>query len=201
MNLMGYDAAVLGEGDLAQLGVEVIQQRIAQAEFPFLSANVYLSASGERLAEPYHIVDVGPLRVALIGVTGQADVSGLEIRDPVEAVREAVDAIGPHAHVLILLSHAGLERNRQIAAQVPALDLIVSGGGPQMTYVAEGDNGAPLVVHADVSVTGHAGRRIGVGTLTFDQDGVLQGQTWQALPLDSQIPDDPAMSAWEASNR
>lgn len=201
MNMMGYDAAALGEGDLAQLGVEVVQQRIAQAEFPFLSANVYLSAQGERLAEPYRIVEVGPHRVALIGITGHGEVSGLEIRDPVAAVEGAVAEIGAQAQILILLSHTGLEINRQIAAQVPALDLIVSGGGPEMTYMAEGGSGMPLILHADVSVTAHAGRRIGVGTFTFDQDGVLHGHQWQAIPLDSQLPDDPAMSAWVASHR
>jgi 2',3'-cyclic-nucleotide 2'-phosphodiesterase (5'-nucleotidase family) len=201
MNMMGYDAAVLGEGDLAQLGVDAVRQRIAQAEFPFLSANVYLSGQDERLVEPYHILEVGTRRVALIGITGPAEVSGLEIRDPVEATKDAVVEIGAQAEILILLSHTGLELNRQIAAQVPTLDLIISGGGPQMTYMAEGGDGAPLIVHADVSVTAHAGRRIGVGTFAFDAEGVLQGHGWQAIPLDSQIPDDPALSAWEASHR
>jgi 2',3'-cyclic-nucleotide 2'-phosphodiesterase (5'-nucleotidase family) len=199
--MMGYDAAVMGEGDLAQLGVETIRERIAQAEFPFLSANVYLAAQDERLAEPYHIIEVGPLRVALIGITGQAGVSGLEIRDPLAETVQAVAEVGDQAQVLVLLSHAGLERNRQIAAQVPALDLIISGGGPQMTYMAEGGSGTPWIVHADVSVTGHAGRRIGVGTFTADQDGVVYHEQWQTVPLDSQIPDDPGLSAWEASNR
>ena len=199
MNLMGYDAAVLGAGDLAQLGVDVIRQRIAQAEFHFLSANVYLQ--GERVAQPYRIVEIGIQRVALIGITGPGEVPGIEIRDPVAAAQSAVAEIGEQAQILILLSHAGLELNRQIAAQLPALDLIVSGGGPQMTYMAEGGGGAPLIVHADVSVTGHAGRRVGVGTFTFDGQGILQAHQWQAVPLDPQILDDPAMSAWEASQR
>ena len=165
----------------------------------------YHSLSSQRTkdytVDPYRIVDVGPLRVALIGITGQGQVEGLEIRDPIEATKDIVAEVGGQAQVLILLSHAGFERNREIAAQVPALDLIVSGGGPQMTYVAEGGDGTPLLVHADVSVTGHAGRRIGVGTFTFDGTGVLRAQEWQPVALDAQIPDDPQMSAWEASHR
>jgi 2',3'-cyclic-nucleotide 2'-phosphodiesterase (5'-nucleotidase family) len=211
MNMMGYDAAVLGEGDLALLGVDAIRERMAEAQFAFLSANAYLPGAttgnghpfldGQLLAEPYRILEVGTQRVALIGITGQSQVPGLEIRDPIAAAQEAVRQIGDQAQILILLSHAGLEVNRQIAAQVPALDLVISGGGAQMTYMPEGGDGGPLILQADVSVTGHAGRRIGVGIFTFDQDGVLHGHQWQAIPLDSQFPDDPAMSAWVASHR
>jgi 2',3'-cyclic-nucleotide 2'-phosphodiesterase/3'-nucleotidase/5'-nucleotidase len=211
MNMMGYDAAALGEGDLALLGVDAIRLRMAEAEFAFLSANAYLPGAttgdghrfldGQLLAEPYRILEVGTQRVALIGITAQAQIPGVETGDPIAAVQEAVRQIGDQAEVLILLSHAGLEVNHQIAAQVPALDLIVSGGGAQMTYMPEGGDGGPLILHADISVTGHAGRRIGVGTFAFDQEGVLQGQQWRTIALDSQIPDDPAMSAWVASHR
>ena len=52
MNAIGYDAAALGEGDLAQLGIEGLRSRIAEATFPLLSANVYVVATGKRLVEP-----------------------------------------------------------------------------------------------------------------------------------------------------
>jgi 2',3'-cyclic-nucleotide 2'-phosphodiesterase (5'-nucleotidase family) len=146
-------------------------------------------------------VEVGTARVALIGITGQDDLPGFEIRDPLQATIDAVAEIGDQAEILILLSHVGLETNRQIAAQVPALDLIISGGERQMTPMAEGGSGAPLIVHADVSVPGHAGRRIGMGTFTFDPDGGLQEHRWQPVALDAQFPDDPVLSAWEAENR
>jgi 2',3'-cyclic-nucleotide 2'-phosphodiesterase (5'-nucleotidase family) len=210
MNQMGYDAAALGEGDLGQLGVDVIRERMAEAEFPFLSANAYLSDAasgtghpfldGELLAEPYRVLEVGAQRVALIGITGEAEIPGLTIGDPVAAVQEAIRQIGDQAQILILLSHAGLETNRQIAAQVPALDLIVSGGGAQMTATAEGGDGQPLILHADVSMPAHAGRRIGAGTFTFDQNGALQSQQWESITLDSETPDDPAMADWVASH-
>jgi len=211
MNRMGYDAAALGEGDLAQLGVDAVRERMAEADFPFLSANVYLSGAaagtghpfleGELLAEPYRVIEVGTQRVALIGLTGEAEIAGLTIGDPLAAVQEAVQQIGDQAQILILLSHAGLETNRQIAAQVPELDLIVSGGGARMTAMAEGGNGEPLILHADVSMTAHAGRRIGAGSFSFDQNGVLQAQQWQSVTLDAETPDDPAMAAWVASHR
>jgi 2',3'-cyclic-nucleotide 2'-phosphodiesterase (5'-nucleotidase family) len=211
MNRMGYDAAALGEGDLAQLGVDVMRERMAEAEFPFLSANAYLSGAtpgtghpfldGELLAEPYRVIEVGTQRVAVIGLTGEAEIPGLTIGDPVAAVQETVRQIGDQAQILTLLSHAGLEANREIAARIPALDVIVSGGGVHMTSTPEGGNGQPLILHADVSMPAHAGRRIGAGTFAFDQNGVLQSQQWQSVTLDSETPDDPAMATWVASHR
>ena len=58
MNLMGYDAMAIGDLDL-QLGPEVLQELMAEANFPFLSANVTLASGGELLAEPYVLRQFG----------------------------------------------------------------------------------------------------------------------------------------------
>jgi 2',3'-cyclic-nucleotide 2'-phosphodiesterase (5'-nucleotidase family) len=196
MNLMGYDAMALGKGDLAQLGIDKIRQRMQEAEFAFLSANAYIAGTDELLAQPYLIVQMGDHRVAVIGITGAAQVRGLEIRDPLTATREIVDQVKPRADILVLLSHAGLETNQQLAQELPQIHVIVSGGGEALTHAAHLELGVPPVVHADVPSPGHAGRRVGLGIWSFDDDNKLVEHRWQNLPLGPEIADDPAMLKW-----
>jgi 5'-nucleotidase/UDP-sugar diphosphatase len=200
MNLLGYDAAVVGEGDLAQLGAEIVRQRMAEAAFPFLSANAYVEDTGERLAKPYEITQVGGISIALVGLTGAAEIDGIDIIDPVSAAHEVVASLADAAEVLILISHAGLDINEQIAREVRGIDVIVSGGGQRLTMTAEMNTGQATVVQADAATPGHAGRRLGIGTFGFDGEGQLQGQQWASLPLTPDIADDPAIVQWVAQN-
>ncbi|MBN1639703.1 MAG: hypothetical protein JXA09_00615 [Anaerolineae bacterium] len=200
MNQMGYDAAALGEGDLAQLGVDLIRQRMAEAQFPVLSANVYVAATGELLAAPYRVTQVGPYRVALIGLTGVAEVAGVEIVDPLEAVQPVVASLADHADIVVLISHAGLDVNEEIARTVAGIDVIVSGGGQRMTMVLASFGEGTAIVHADVAMPGHAGRRLGVGTFRFDAEAQLRGSQWESRALTPDVADDLALLRWVEQN-
>lgn len=200
MNMMGYDAMVLGEGDLARLPLDVIQQRIQQAQFPVLSANAYISGTEELIAEPYHLIQMDGHTIAVIGITGNAPLAEVDVRPPLTATIDMVDRIKSQAGILILLSHAGLEANREIAAQVPEIDLILSGGGPAYTPSPVFIEGGPPIVQADISTRGHAGRRIGVGTWILT-GGELVEQHWIPIALDSSYPDDPELAEWERNNK
>jgi len=200
MNLMGYDAMVLGEGDLAQLPLDVIQARIQQAQFPVLSANAYISQTGELIAEPYHLVEIKGHTIAIIGVTGAAHIPDVDILPPLTATIAAIDRLGQQADIVILLSHAGLETNREIAERVPEIDLVISGGGMAYTPSPVFVEGGTPIVHADISSLGHAGRRIGVGTWTFDPEGELVQQQWNDIVLDPTYLDDPVLAEWASDN-
>ncbi len=74
MNLMHYSAMALGETDL-QLGEDILRQRIADAQFPVISANVVVLSTGKLLCQPYVLLDVGGRKVGLIGLTGSGSVA------------------------------------------------------------------------------------------------------------------------------
>ena len=201
MNYIAYSAAALGEGDIDLLGVETLRQRMDEALFPFLSANVVLSGTDELLAEPYTTTNVDGHTVAIVGLTGLATApQEVQIRDPLDSVRAIVDRLEGKADVLILLSHAGLEENRKIAAEVPEIDLIVSGGAKGYTATPIEEANGPPIVHADSASRGHAGRRVGIGTWWFDEQGHLIGREWRTVPLGPDIPDDPDIAAWVVDN-
>lgn len=118
MNLIGFDATAIGNHEF-QLGVPVLEERIAQARFPFLSANLVEKESDRSPAwvEPYQIFERRGLRVAVIGLsdldlvetTLPRNVAGYEILDPGPVARRLVARLVPaEADLAVLLCHVGL---------------------------------------------------------------------------------------------
>jgi 2',3'-cyclic-nucleotide 2'-phosphodiesterase (5'-nucleotidase family) len=200
MNMMGYDAMALGAGDLAILGVGGVRQRMQEAQFPFLSANVVLTETGELLAKPYVIREMQGRRIAIIGLTDPVPLPDAEIRDPLSSLREVQAELEGQADIFVLLSHVGFRENQELAAEVSGIDLIVSGGGQGYTVEPQLVEGEPPLVHADSASPGHAGRQVGVGLWWFDDGGRLVALDWMNLALEPTIPDDPEMAAWVATN-
>lgn len=200
MNMMGYDAMALGAGDLALLGVDIVRQRMDEARFPFLSANVVLTETGQLLALPYVIREVQGRRIAIIGLTEEVRLPDVEIRDPVTSLHKVIEDLQGKADIRVLLSHAGFETNQEIAREAPDVDLIISGGGQGFTSEPQFGGGRLPLVHADTSSTGHAGRRVGVGSWWFGDGGQLVALDWKIVALEPHIPDDPDMARWAAAN-
>jgi 2',3'-cyclic-nucleotide 2'-phosphodiesterase (5'-nucleotidase family) len=205
LDMMGYDAIVLGAGDLERLGVARLRELLPGARFVTLSANLALadaaaSDASAALVRPYIIRQVQGYAVAVIGLTGASSLPEVVAHDPIESVRQAVEQAGQEASVLILLSHLGIAANAEIASLFPELDLIVSGGGQGYTPQPFLTDGGPPIVHADMASPGHAGRQVGVGTWWFDAQGQLVGYEWEDIPLAPEIADDGEMTRWMRDN-
>jgi 2',3'-cyclic-nucleotide 2'-phosphodiesterase (5'-nucleotidase family) len=148
MNAAGYDAAAIGNHEF-DWGIPVLRERIAQARFPFLSANIVSEADGSRpeWAVPSVILERKGLRVGVIGLTTQSTpyttlpehVRGWAFTDLAEAVNRQVPALeAAGADVIVVLAHAGgfheadTDRYRGEIVEAmqrmsPAVDLVVSG--------------------------------------------------------------------------
>jgi len=165
MNAMGFDAMVVGNHEF-DYGQEVLKKRIGAAKFPVLGANV----EGFPPLKPYTIKQVAGLRVGLIGVTTPdtpvtthpKNVAGLKFISPETAVKKYLPAVRPQADLVVVLSHQGLEADRDLAAQVPDIDVIV--GGHSHTRLEK-----PQVVNRTIIVQAweHA-KTLGVLDLTLD---------------------------------
>lgn len=195
MNKLGYDALVLGPQDLA-LGLDVLRQRLAEAEFAVLSANAVVSATGQLVAAPYVVRELGGHRLAIVGISGGSDTREISLRDPLQTAQAVVAELATQANVIILLSHAGTPTDQQIAEAVPAIDLIISGGPFQLETPWRAAETGTIILHADAASPGHAGRRLGMARLTFDAAGRLIEHDWQRLLLGPEIADDPEMANW-----
>ena len=151
MNLVGYQAMSLGnhEFDNSQ---KALADRKAEATFPFLSANVYVKATGKRAFQPYAVVKLPGVTVGVIGVTTQetpivtlpANVESLEFRDPISEVQSLVAEVRSKADFVVVLGHLGLAEDRVMAAKISGVDLII--GGHSHTYMDKTEvvNGIPV---------------------------------------------------------
>ncbi len=198
LNRLGYDAVALGNLDL-DMGAAQLKKRIGEAQgFEFVSANVVDKATGQLLVKPYVVKAVGGHRVALIGITGDSTAPEFTVNPAQDAAKTYVEKAAAEADIVILLSNAGARVNTAIATQVPGVDLIISGGQDPLDAPLEPAAGT-LVVQAELSSAGHAGRILGRLDATFDRSGKLTGHAWQSINLTPAVADDPATAAWVAT--
>ena len=72
MNSLGYEAAVIGNHEF-DWGVDVLTERITDASFPFLGANVIEKTTGDipSWLRSHTILDLGMIRLAVIGLISE----------------------------------------------------------------------------------------------------------------------------------
>jgi len=195
MNRLGYDAMSLGLLDLSLLSLEELRQRIAEAEFPVLSANAYVTNTDQLIAAPYAILERGGHKIGILGLTEAGATAEVLVTDPVQAAEEWLPKVRDEADIVILLSHAGLQADVAIAKKVKGIDVVVSGRNLTLDepLIAEGT----LILHADVSRTGNAGQAIGVARLSFDSQGWLLQHEWTKHVLSAEMyAADPEAEKW-----
>lgn len=134
INRMGYDAIALGnhEFDHGYLQIEKFRE---VADFPIVSANAF-GPDGNLLADgPYFVLNIDDIVVGIIGLTTAttpdivtpAGNRGISFEAPETTLARLIPAIEPEVDLLIVLSHAGYEKDRQLARSVEGIDIIVGG--------------------------------------------------------------------------
>ena len=151
MNLLGYDAATLGNHEF-NYGVDYMRRALAGANYPYCSAN-YLDDAGEPILPPTLLLtraftaDDGTKVALKIGVIGflppqivdwdRDHLSGrARSADIVEAAERFLPALRAEADLVIALSHSGIstrprqggEENASLyLSAVPGIDAIITG--------------------------------------------------------------------------
>jgi 2',3'-cyclic-nucleotide 2'-phosphodiesterase (5'-nucleotidase family) len=115
MSLVGYDAATPGNHDF-DWGLPELERALADAAFPYVSANVHLAPSDSLLVSPFRVLRRGPIRVGVTGFTtpGVMVWDGDRLRGRI-CVGRIEAAAGPTFAVLrrssdlvVVLSHSGI---------------------------------------------------------------------------------------------
>ncbi len=169
MNLMGYDASVLGNHEFDH-GFRQIEKFKEIASYPLLAINAY-SPDGSLIADaPLLVKDVDGIKVGIIGVITEATPhmiipmgnENLSFADPKESIEAAVSALCDKVDLVVLLSHVGHEEELALARDTECVDVIV--GGHSHTVVDPG------VMVGDTLVTqaGEYGSHVGHIRLTVD---------------------------------
>lgn len=155
MNLMGYDAAAVGNHEF-DFGLDTLRDRSAQAEFPFLTANLRDRETGApaEVALPYVVQEVNGVRVGLIGLTTTSTpqttrpehVADFDFIDYEQALRQvAPQARADGAELLVVVGHICLREMRALVPAATELGVAVIGGGHCHEQVSQVVKGVALI--------------------------------------------------------
>lgn len=197
MNQMGYNGMAVGLKELS-LGPEVLRQRMREAEFPMLSANVLSEAPEGSLGPAFTVLNIGGHRLGVIGLTQppSTPLPGFQVTEPREALTTILPEVQKEADTIVLLTNLDYRSALELAQAVPGVDMIIAarpGQLPQQAVAVPGTG--TLVVTAEQPVERHTGRRVGQLVVTVQGDGSLSDPAWQSLPMTGEYADDPKMRA------
>lgn len=127
----GYNAIAIGNNETFN-GLETLINMATKSKVPFLSSNLYkLGFEPIEGVRKSFILNNNGLRILIIGASPDLGaftaLAGLEAKDYVEAVREEIKTNEGSYDVCILLSHLGMDRDKEIAEKVQGVDIIVGG--------------------------------------------------------------------------
>jgi len=131
-NLLGFDAATLGNHEF-DYGWMQARKFIQTANYPIVSANV-AGADGRLFAEPYVMLTVNRLRVAVIGgLIAMSTLSTPKLMGewrtlPVlGAVRKVAALVRGQSDLVVLLGHISPEDERAVLDSAPEIPVVVTG--------------------------------------------------------------------------
>jgi len=151
LNKLGYEAMTAGNHEF-DFGYEQLLKLRDKLDFPMVNANVF-KADGTNLLIPTYTVEVGGQKIAFIGfvteetpiVTHPNNVIGLTFKDPVEIAKKLVPEMKAQADHVVVVSHIGVEKDREIAKNVSGIDLIIGGHSHTPLRTPEKVNGTYIV--------------------------------------------------------
>ena len=193
LNAVGVDVATFGNHEF-DFGPDVLRRRMAESRFTWLSVNVMDRAGGVPFggAARERIVNVGPLRVGLFGLTTPEAATtssagpGIEFLEPTAAGRGAVGALRrAGAHVVVAVTHQHMRADRALAAGTD-VDVVL-GGHEHEPLVAE--EGKALITKA-----GSDARYLVQVDLWLRADGALIERSWTFHEVSARVPDDPEVA-------
>lgn len=147
LNLLPTDATVLGNHEFAHR-VEGLVPLLRMLKSPVVVSNIddRLEPSMQGLFKKSHIVERSGRKIGIIGVilretSDIANTDDLRFTDEVVAIRnEATRVRQAGANIIVVLSHCGLTRDREIASETgDFVDVIVGGHSHSFLYSTRGD--------------------------------------------------------------
>jgi 2',3'-cyclic-nucleotide 2'-phosphodiesterase (5'-nucleotidase family) len=203
-------------------------QSVIQASFPAVAVNVYNAAPlptplhGQRVLDPYKIVDHDGTKVAVIGLTAsivpqQADTFNITFRftQGVEELQGIIDDVKQDPDcggdcLIVVQSELGLSQNLKIAQSFRDIDVMYSAHTHEVTHgaflagkrkITRTTPGKRLSRRERIqlalgaAIVVETNRDMYVGRLDLEvYNGRVFNFEWQAIPVDESVPEDTDMA-------
>ena len=188
---LGFDALALGNHDF-DFGLETLERSL-NAGVPWLAANIF-KEDGTTLVPPFCIIEVGDVRVLIVGLTTTStprmsfarNVEGLTFTDPTNSLRDILHEQRGAYDICIVLSHLGYGDDVLLAQRVPKITAII--GGHSHTVLRK-----PVRIgNTLITQTGSSARY--VGKIVISSEGGYQARG-KLLEVQETTPPHPAFEA------
>ncbi len=186
-----YDAMAMGDQEFAN-GVDFFYREAKKYDLPYIAAN--LKSDRGVFWEKYMLKKIGGIPVLIIGVLSpqvfdyypKDKITGLKVEPPLVTIKNILKSAQTNAFI-ILLSHSGLEQDKQFAAEVSDIDVIIGAHTQNRLDRALKENNT-LIVQA-----GSDGYYLGQLNLNLDQDGQIVRYSNRLIPIALHLKNDPAI--------
>ncbi len=196
LNAIGLDLATFGNHEF-DFGADVTRDRIRESRFTWVSANALDPETGLPFggAMPFVLREFGGIRVAFFGLvtpethTLSKGAGNLKFLDSIQAAKDVVArARRAKADLIVALTHQDMADDKQLAAVIPEIDLIL-GGHEHVPLDARVGRTLILKTGADAVFLG----RIDV-TVTVGREGRRVESKWELIPVTDEIPAKPEVA-------
>lgn len=194
-NLIGVDVFTPGETEFI-FGLPFLKSVADNAEFEMIAANIIDPSTGLPVfGKQYTVITLrGGLRIAVTGVLDETikfpayiDRSAFSV-EPVEGtLRKVIPLMENDADFLVLLSHMGLARTKDLLGRVKGFDIAVAGHGKPLMKKAE-KVGKTLLLG-----TGGLGQYLGRVDMELSSSGSMEYGRMRLIPLSDDIAIHPGI--------
>ena len=214
MNEVAVDAFVIGNHEFDN-GVLNLDDKLSRAQYSVLAANyLWRPTEGEELAplsniaKPYTVINADGVTIGVIGMANFSSLSsisygdsglGITVLESKQTVQEYVNLLRPYVNVIVVLTHLGLGEDEEVIRNTRGIDMVFGGhlhvvlNPPKL--IPDLDGRMVPLVHSGAFLK-YVGRFDGVFTTDPDEPWNLElvSHDYKAIPVDSTIPEDPALT-------
>jgi 2',3'-cyclic-nucleotide 2'-phosphodiesterase (5'-nucleotidase family) len=171
---LGYKAVSVGDRDLT-MGYDDLMKRIQGLPMQFISTNIVTQGTKTPIFAPYAIVeakgrDGKPIRIGVLSVVRYTPVwqksgpsgTNLAAAPVLEMVRTYYPEVRAKSDVVVLMAALAKDDARDVARQLPELDMIIGSYGGIYSQKEEREGKVAMYY------TGNQGKRIGESRITLD---------------------------------
>lgn len=186
MNNVGYDAVTIGNNEGVGNAKDQLNHLYDQANFDILLDNLFDKhlLQPPKWAKKYKIIETPQqTKIGLLALTAPFPLTyspnGWDIRNPYDILPELVEEIRPKVDILVLMSHLGIQDDRQIAQELPSIDVILGSHTHHLLIDGQIVNGVQL------AAAGKYGQYVGEVHLTVDEHKNIIQKSARAIPTET----------------
>ncbi|MFD0692979.1 bifunctional metallophosphatase/5'-nucleotidase [Paenibacillus sp. GCM10027628] len=193
LNDLNYNTMAAGNHEF-DFGYQQLLKLRDMLKYPVINANVF-KQDGSELLPPVYYAEIGGKKFAFLGfvteetpiLTHPDNVKGLTFKNPVEVAKKVVPELKKKADHVVVVSHVGIETDREIAKNVPGIDMIIGGHSHTPLRTPEQVNGTYIVQDWEY------GKSLGRADLYY-LGNELVNFSGGLLEYDDKVQDDPEVA-------